>query len=257
MLANYHAHTWRCRHAFGTEREYIEEAIKGGIKCFGFSDHIPQVWPEGYDSGMRMLLDQLPDYIKTISDLKKEYKNDIEILLGFEAEYYPDYFYKIMDELKKYPEVDYLILGQHFLYNEMGAPASGTSTDDVKLLVQYVNQTIEALETGKFSCFAHPDIINFTGSDETYYQAMKHICIKAKEVDVPLEINFLGLMDERVYPNPKFWKIAGEVGNKVIFGADCHSKEMVINKKAEKLASLLVSKYNLKHIDYLDLKKVN
>ncbi len=257
MLANYHAHTWRCRHAFGTEREYIEEAIKGGFKVFGFSDHIPQVWPEGYDSGMRMLLHQLPEYVKTITDLKKEYEKDIEIFLGFEAEYYPDYFDKIIEELKKYPEIDYLILGQHFLYNEMNAPASGTPTSDVKILTDYCDQVIEALETEKFSCVAHPDIINFKGDPSDYYDQMKRICLKAKEKDVPLEINFLGLLDNRIYPNPLFWRIAGEVGNEVIFGADCHSKDMVINKRSEELASLMVSKYNLNHIDYLKLKKVN
>ena len=32
MIANYHTHTWRCRHADGTEREYVERAIEGGLK---------------------------------------------------------------------------------------------------------------------------------------------------------------------------------------------------------------------------------
>ena len=27
MIANYHTHTWRCKHAVGTEREYVEQAI--------------------------------------------------------------------------------------------------------------------------------------------------------------------------------------------------------------------------------------
>ena len=31
MIANYHTHTWRCRHADGTEREYVETAIEAGI----------------------------------------------------------------------------------------------------------------------------------------------------------------------------------------------------------------------------------
>ena len=35
MIANYHTHTWRCRHADGTEREYVERAIEGGIRCWG------------------------------------------------------------------------------------------------------------------------------------------------------------------------------------------------------------------------------
>ena len=31
MKSNYHTHTWRCNHARGTEREYIETAKKNGI----------------------------------------------------------------------------------------------------------------------------------------------------------------------------------------------------------------------------------
>ena len=48
MIANYHTHTWRCRHADGTEREYVETAIEAGLKILGFSDHTPQVYPGGY-----------------------------------------------------------------------------------------------------------------------------------------------------------------------------------------------------------------
>ena len=32
LKANYHTHTVRCRHAYDPEREYIETAIKMGIK---------------------------------------------------------------------------------------------------------------------------------------------------------------------------------------------------------------------------------
>lgn len=32
LTANYHTHTVRCRHAYDSEREYIETAIKMGIK---------------------------------------------------------------------------------------------------------------------------------------------------------------------------------------------------------------------------------
>ena len=36
LTANYHTHTVRCRHAYDPEREYIETAIKMGIKKLGF-----------------------------------------------------------------------------------------------------------------------------------------------------------------------------------------------------------------------------
>ena len=53
MIANYHTHTWRCRHADGTEREYVERAIEGGLKILGFSDHSPYPFPDGYADAAR------------------------------------------------------------------------------------------------------------------------------------------------------------------------------------------------------------
>ena len=41
--ANYHTHTTRCKHANGTEREYIEKAIEAGYQVLGFSDHSPYI----------------------------------------------------------------------------------------------------------------------------------------------------------------------------------------------------------------------
>ena len=46
MTANYHTHTWRCLHASGTERQYVERAIEGGLAVLGFSDHAPMPYPE-------------------------------------------------------------------------------------------------------------------------------------------------------------------------------------------------------------------
>lgn len=43
MKANYHTHTFRCKHADGEDKEYVEAAIKAGIKTLGFSDHCPWI----------------------------------------------------------------------------------------------------------------------------------------------------------------------------------------------------------------------
>ena len=74
IFANYHTHTWRCNHAQGTEREYIETAIRAGMRILGFADHTPYPFPEGHVSGFRMRLNQLDDYCKTLTDLKREYQ---------------------------------------------------------------------------------------------------------------------------------------------------------------------------------------
>lgn len=45
MIANYHTHTPRCNHAVGSEEEYVQQALKAGIKILGFSDHTPYLFP--------------------------------------------------------------------------------------------------------------------------------------------------------------------------------------------------------------------
>lgn len=244
MIANYHTHTWRCGHASGTEREYVEKAIEGGLKILGFSDHTPMPYSDGYVSKDKMRLDQLEDYTDTVLALKKEYASDIEIHLGLEAEYYPKYFEEWMELLGQYP-IEYLLLAQHYVKNEIGQTYTGRPTDDPQKLEQYCKECKEAMELGCFTYFAHPDLLNFTGPMEIYETCMRSLCEHAKKKNIPLEINLLGIWTHRHYPNPDFWKIAGEVGNTVIFGSDAHQPEKVWNPPALEAAERIVKKYQL------------
>ena len=112
MIANYHTHTWRCLHASGTEREYVENAIQGGLRILGFSDHTPMPYPDGYVSNVKMLPDQLEDYVDTVLKLKQEYRDDIEIRLGLEVEYYPALFEALLVLVRPLP-MEYYLLAQH------------------------------------------------------------------------------------------------------------------------------------------------
>ena len=85
-----------------------------GIKEFGFSDHIPCPFRNGYVSHIRMTMEQAPDYVRTIRELADEYRNDIRIYVGFEAEYIPEFYQEQMNMVNTLG-VDYLIMGQHFL----------------------------------------------------------------------------------------------------------------------------------------------
>lgn len=242
MYANYHSHTWRCGHATGTEREYIERAIEGGYRIFGFSDHTPQFYESDfYPVRQKMRPEQLEDYVTTILRLRDEYKDDIDIRLGLEVEYFPKTFEKLMHLVDQYP-IEYMILGQHSIGNgEPGDFFMFTPTDSEDTLRQYVSQCIEALETGRFLYFAHPDVINFTGNEDFYRSEMRRLCVRAKELKIPLEFNLLGLRGGRNYPNPLFWPLAAETGNDVVLGADAHTPVDVwrpeINLRAEEITS--------------------
>lgn len=253
MKANYHTHTWRCFHAAGTEREYVERAIEGGLKILGFSDHTPYPYPEGYVSRIRMRMDQLEDYVTTVLKLKEEYRDDIEIRLGLEAEYYPAYFGALQEAVKDYP-VEYFLLAQHFLGNEIGEIYSGAVTTDEQVLKRYCRQVIEAMETGFFTYVAHPDLLHFTGEEAVYEEQMRMLCRSAGKLDMPLEINFLGIQERRHYPDERFWRIAGEEGCSVVFGADAHSPAAVWNPEAMRAAEAIVKRYDLHLLENVSLR---
>ena len=224
MVANYHTHTHRCHHATGTEREYIEKAIAEGLDTLGFSDHVPMPFADGHESSFRIFKKDLEDYIRTLESLREEYRGKIDILIGFEAEYYPDVFEDMMKLINQY-DYDYLIMGQHFLGNEVGERSSGTATEDEERLKRYVDQVIEGISTGKYSYIAHPDIVGYTLDDEIYERHIRRLCEKCLEMDIPLEINLLGLRTHRAYPKDRFFRIAAKVGNSVVLGCDAHAAQ--------------------------------
>lgn len=235
MLANYHTHTFRCNHATGRERDYIETAIARGVKTLGFSDHTPYPFEAEHFSHFRMRMSELENYFSTLRDLQKEYAADIRLLIGFEAEYYPAYFQKLLEAFKPY-RPDYLILGQHFIENEIGAPYVAAQTDSCALLTQYVNQCIEALKTGEFLYLAHPDLPNFTGFESFYTKEMTRLCQAAKQLDIPLEFNLLGFGEGRHYPSDRFFKLAAATGNRVVLGCDAHEPQSVADPAVEEKA---------------------
>ena len=106
----YHTHTARCGHAFGTDEEYVVNAIKNGVKVLGFTDHA--MLPNIHEPGMRGDFSLLEDYISSINKLKEKYKDQITIYLGMEAEYSPC-FKSYYQSLLKEGKMDYLIDGQH------------------------------------------------------------------------------------------------------------------------------------------------
>jgi len=253
IKANYHAHTRRCQHAYDTEREYIEAAIGMGMKEFGFSDHVPCPFRNGYVSGIRMTMQQAPEYVETIRRLAAEYRNDIRIYVGFEAEYIPD-FYEEQMRLFRNLGCDYLIMGQHFWNSEEQGPYAGTETNDESRIREYVDSVITGMRTGSYLYLAHPDLMNYQGMNSVYEWEMTRLCKEMKELDIPLEINMLGMGEgKRHYPADRFWKIAGEVGNRVILGLDAHCARQVSDTDSYHKCMSLVEKYNLDLIDRIDL----
>jgi len=256
VIANYHTHTYRCGHAEGNEREYVECAVKAGLKTLGFSDHTPyDFFDSDHSSPIRMRVEELPGYAGSLRGLAAEYRDRIEILPGVEAEYYPRYFPRLLELLRENGIV-YMILGQHLPGNEIGEAYCGRPTDSAADLERYVSQTAEALETGLFSCFAHPDLIRFVGESAAYEKQMRRLCRAARKTDTPLEINLLGIREGRSYPDERFWRLAAEEGNTVILGSDAHTPAHVVDPQSEQKALALAEKFGIRPITTLPIRRL-
>jgi histidinol-phosphatase (PHP family) len=237
MIANYHTHTFRCNHAQGSEEQYIQRAIEAGIEILGFSDHSPQFYPGGYTSRIRMLPEQLEDYAMTLYVLRQQYSGQIRLHIGLEAEYYPGLFPELREIIRDYP-IEYLIMGQHWCGNEVNEAYVGRPTEDVDFLKRYYRQVLDGLDTGLFTYVAHPDVLHFVGDEKVYEEQTRMFCREVADRRIPLEINLLGLRNRSHYPNPAFWRVAGQENCQVVLGVDAHHPDhfQLTEVEAEALA---------------------
>jgi len=245
---NFHTHTYLCGHASGTPEEYIQRAIRCGIKHLGFSDHAPMLFGGNNKITTRMKAAEAEGYVAEIKGLREKYKGQIELSIGFEIEYYPSFFSETLSRVKELG-IEYLILGQHFSreegsgYQYVTAPIANEG--DFK---QHVAQVVEGIYSRVFTYVAHPDVFHFIGDQALYCREMRKICVASRECNVPLEINMLGIRDHRNYPTPLFWKMAGEEKSPVTFGFDAHDVQSVYDEASLVQAEEIVRKFDLQYI---------
>ena len=252
MKANYHTHTKRCGHAFGEDREFVEAAIEAGLEILGFADHGPWVYKNNYRSGIRLTPAEVDAYFYSLENLRREYKKDIQILIGFESEHLPMLVEDQTKLLRQFP-IDYMIQGQHFLGPDEEQVYMGAPFVEEKYLEEYVRLAVAGIESGRYLYLAHPDLPNFLGSDEVYRKHMFLLCEKLKEYNMPAELNVLGMADRRHYPAERFWEMAKEVGNTVILGIDAHTPEQLLNKKGIEECEEWAKKYGLEIVESMEM----
>ena len=247
-MFNYHTHTFRCKHASGTDEQYVTSAIEAGFTTLGFADHCPWRFEDQHVSVMRMLPEQLADYYQSIDSLRNRYAGKIRIKIGLECEFSP-LAAKAHDELLASVPLDYRILGQHYLVPDKELISVVQPSTDEKNLAFYVDTCIEALSTGKYLYIAHPDVMNFVGNDAIYKKHYSRLCLFLKRKNIPAEINLGGLSTGRYYPNRRFLEIAAECGCSAVIGYDAHSPDSLTNPKFANLARDLAAEYSLPVID--------
>ncbi len=261
LISNYHTHTERCHHAVGSDEQFILAAIDKGIKTLGFSDHGPWPFKFPYKSGMRMTVKEAEGYFKSLLKLKELYKNKINILIGFEYEYFPQ-FKNWLGNFIKRDEIDYIILGQHFCPDEQHGPYAGDLHSPEGIL-NYRDWVIEGMQTGYYSYVCHPDLYmtGYQKFDRFALQVAEDICKEALKLDMPVEYNVYGVKKNADnhftgYPYPNFWDVAKACGNKVVIGIDAHFLSQIEDETHLDTALAFLKEKQINYITEIPMKRV-
>lgn len=88
-ITNYHTHTSRCKHAQGTDRDYVQQAVDCGYQVLGFTDHVAWPFSDGFVSPVRMDASQMPEYAASILKLKESTPGGCPSTWGRSASIFP------------------------------------------------------------------------------------------------------------------------------------------------------------------------
>ncbi len=231
-IPDYHMHTYLCGHASGKPKQYVEHAIKLGLKEIGFSDHAPMV--SHRDATVTMSDEELPLYYYMIEEVREHYKDQIRIKIGIEADFIPTFEEKTKKIIQSYP-YDYVIGSVHYI-GDWGFDNSNEQDKLKKLNINDIYRNYHKLlrksaESGMYDIMAHTDLVKKFGHFPTEDITAEIITTAKvfKQNNVAIELNTSGLRKpvKEMYPSLSTLSIYFQEGVPLIFGSDAHAPNEV------------------------------
>jgi histidinol-phosphatase (PHP family) len=228
----FHVHTYRCGHAEEVEdEEYVIKAVGLGATGIWFTDHAP--FPGDPFRG-RMQYEILDRYIEELSRLKEKYKDNIDVHIGLEIEYFPSYdkdgYY---EKLRAKKALEFLVLGQHMAEIDKGEYSFSWDKEVLKEKEYNVlcEAIVEGMKTGYFDVCVHPDR-SFRRKkqwDESCSDAAEKIWSTAAECGISLEQNESSKRHKNHY-REEFWDFYERYSEvSIVRGLDAHYlKELIL-----------------------------
>jgi histidinol-phosphatase (PHP family) len=231
-----HNHTTRCNHAEGSVEEYIERAIALGIDIYGFSEHAPMDFDEGY----RLSFEQMQTYENDILSAREKYQDEIEIRLGYEVDWLPGH----MDDRVLNAKVDYLIGSVHFIdkwsFDNPEFIGGWKERNVDEIWEAYFEATEVMAKSGKFDIVGHLDLIKvFKYLPRKDIRLLAKDSLKAiRQSGMVLEVNTAGLRKPigELYPSKQLLEEAYAMDIPITFGSDAHAVEQIGFKYEEAIA---------------------
>jgi histidinol-phosphatase (PHP family) len=230
-MVDFHSHTTLCGHAVGTPDEYIEQAIRKGIRIFGFSDHAPL--PDEMREGVTMSIAQTEAYISMIEEKREDYKGKIEIRIAFEVDF------PLLDSFdRRYltdPRLDYLIGSCHLLGTWPVDHSAYKDQYEIRgvdvIYSEYYDSLLKCAESGYFNIIGHFDLTKKFGYRPThdFSSKIRAVAKAAAHNNTAVELNTSGLRKpvKEIYPTAQIVQILFEENTPVTLGSDAHTPEDV------------------------------
>ncbi len=232
-LVDYHVHTFRCGHAGGATREFVERAIARGLSEIAITDHIPLYFlPESErDPKLAMREEQFDDYVAEVAALAREFAGTISVRLGLEADYAEGH----EEELARWlARADWdLVLGSvHWVAGDWiddpsRSPARFAREGVESLYDEYYRLLAKAARTGFFDVLTHFDLPKKHGHrpSRPRTSAEDAAIAAARDGGCAVEISSAGLRKPvgEAYPEPRVLSKLVAAGVPVTFSSDAHA----------------------------------
>ncbi len=229
MTGDIHVHSSYSTDSDAPMEEVVISAIELGLDYLCFTDHIDYDFP--YDD-VSFEFD-IPDYLKSIQELKDRYGNKIRILAGVELGMQLHLGPRYRQLLKDYP-FDFAIGSQHLVSGkDPFYPETFEGKTDASVYRSYFEELLADIRAfHEFDTLGHLDYIvrygqtrSRTYSYRQYADVIDEILKLMVRYNLAIEINTAGLRKQLGFPNPhpdilrRYREMGGTL---VTMGSDAH-----------------------------------
>jgi len=254
-MIDLHVHTWRCRHAVGDVRDYVDAASRAGVRTLAFTEHLPLArelasalpGAEGY----AMPLGELDEYVSEVrAIIDHAAEAGVEVLLGIEADLVPVALEHARRLIGSYP-FDVVLGSVHTIdawaFDDPERTDGYAAWDVDALWERYFSDVTRAARSGCADVIAHVDLVKKFGCTPAQPLTMaEHDLAQAlAECGVAVEINTAGLRKPcaELYPSVSLLRELHRAGVPVTVGSDAHAPGEVGSGWTEARAALDAAGY--------------
>ncbi|MFC4775627.1 histidinol-phosphatase [Paenibacillus sp. GCM10023252] len=232
MKFDLHTHHVRCGHADGDIEEYVLAAIDAGLGAIGISDHSPYFGsPDDQPQpGIAMARSDFANYVEEVLRLKQKYEGRIEVLLGIESDFFPEYAEVYREAYAPVP-FDYIIGSVHLsggvsIFNR-NRWKDLNEEQHLAHKLEYYDLIKQSARSRMFDVLGHIDAMKGyypAFSDIPAHSAIDETLQVIAEEQIAIEINTSGKTKTvgGWYPSDEILERALHYGVAVTFGSDSH-----------------------------------